>query len=286
VKQDILKKISDAESKWLEKLMLFLKDLFKDTFLPSHDQTHHLRVWKSAKEILLEIAELQIPLSYEFVEAVLLATLFHDTGIVETRGIEHGPKGKKFYLKYIAANCKKEPAMHAKIARAIEMHDQKAENLFVPFHWDNPPDLLTVVSIADDMDALGIIGIYRYAEIYQHRSVPLKSLGIVLLENVSVRYNNFSKASTLIPSLLKKAKPKYQEIISFYDNYNQQLLTETDPLMVYSGHIGIINYIRNFSVIGKIDPTDFPTTLENFTVGKYVRDFFNKLKQELDTANR
>ena len=172
--------------------------------------------------------------------------------------------------------------MHSKIASAIELHDQKTESFFIPFHWDKTPDLLTLVSIADDMDAMGTIGIYRYAEIYLHRSIPMKSLGMILLENVATRYNNFSKASSLIPSLLKKTKPKYQEITSFYDNYNQQLLMETDPLKVFNGHIGIINYIRNFSVVGKIHPSDFPKALDNFEVGKYVLDFFNKLEEQLE----
>lgn len=286
MKQEINRKISEAENQWLEKLKTFLDEIYIDTFLPSHDQTHHLRTWKAAKEILLEIAEFNDSIPADFVEAVLLASLFHDTGITQTRGLEHGLKGKKIYLKYIDENCKKPPAMHAKIARAIEMHDQKTENLFTPFHWDKTPDLLTLVSIADDMDALGTIGIYRFAEIYLHRGTSLKSLGMVLLDNVSTRYNNFSKATSLIPSLVKKAKPKYQEIITFYDNYNQQLLTQTDPVKVYSGHIGIVNYIRNFSVIGKINPADFPSALDNFIVGKFVSDYFINLKEQLERGNK
>ncbi len=281
MRKSIEKYILTAEDAWLEKVSSFVKDIFKATYLPSHDHTHHLRTWKAAKLIIREISEFNVSISEEFVEAALLATLFHDTGISETRGIEHGPKGKKIYLKYIAENCPEEPAMHQQIASAIEKHDQKTENIFVPFHLDKPPDLLTVVSIADDMDAMGCIGIYRYAEIYLHRGTPLKSLGMTLLENISIRYNNFSKASTLVPSLIKNTKPKFQEILNFYDNYNQQLLTDDDPLQVYTGHIGIINYIRNFSVIGKIHPLEFTAALENFEVGKYVLDFFTKLEEEL-----
>lgn len=285
VKQDVLKKIALAEDQWLDTLKLFLEDHYKNTFLPSHDATHHLRTWKAAKEILLEIAEFSAKLSPDFIEAVLLASLFHDTGIIETPGIKHGEKGKSIYLKYIAENCEKEPSLHKKIASVIEKHDQKTENLFVPFYREKTPDLLTVVSIADDMDALGTIGIYRYAEIYLHRNIPLTSMGMVLLENVSTRYNHFSRASSLIPSLLKKTLPKYQEIISFYDNFNQQLLTESDPLEVFSGHIGVVNYIRNFSVIGKVHPLDIPAALENFRVGKFVQDYFLKLKNELEKTS-
>lgn len=282
MKKDVIRRIEEAEDQWLEKLKLFLQDLFNKTFLPSHDYSHHLRTWKAAKNILLEIAEFNALLSPDFIEAVLLASLFHDTGITETKGFKHGEKGEKIYLKYIEENCDKEPAMHLKIASVIEMHDQKTTNFFIPFHWDKTPDLLTLVSIADDMDALGTIGIYRYAEIYLHRNIPLKSLGMVLLDNVSTRYNNFSKASSLIPSLLKRTKPEYQEIISFYDNFNQQLLAVTDPLKEFSGHIGIVNYIRNFSVVGEIHPSDFLPALENFEVSKYVMDYFTKLKEELE----
>ncbi len=282
----INQKILNAEKNWLEELKLFLQELFSETFLPSHDHTHHIRTWNNAKIILREISEFNVSLSQDFVNAVILSSMFHDTGIIETRGIAHGRKSKSIYLKYIAENCDVPPAMHDKIAHAIEYHDQKTLNLFVPFHWNKPPDLLTVMSIADDMDAMGIIGIYRYAEIYLHRSTPLKSLGMVLMENVSVRYNNFSKACTLFPSLINKTKPLYQEIITFYDNYNQQILAETNPLKVYSGHIGIINYIRNFSIIGKINPMDFNQSLENFQLGKYVSDFFEKLETQLAIENK
>lgn len=273
--------ILSVEEAWLEDVTSFVKDLFKDIYLPSHDHSHHLRTWKASKLIMREIAVFNVSITEEFVEAALLASLFHDTGISETRGIAHGTKGKNIYLKFITENHPGEPAMHQQIARAIEMHDQKTESIFIPFHWDRPPDLLTMISIADDMDAMGTIGIYRYAEIYLHRGTPLKSLGMTLLENISIRYNNFSKASTLVPSLINKTKPKFQEILNFYDSYNQQLLTDDDPLQVYSGHIGIINYIRNFSVIGKIHPMEFMSALENFQVGKYVLDFFAKLEEEL-----
>lgn len=280
----IEKHILTAEEAWLDKASSFVEELFKDVFLPSHDHTHHLRTWQAAKLILREIAVFNVSISKEFVEAVLLASLFHDTGISETRGILHGQIGKHFYHRFIAENGLEEPAWHAQISYAIEMHDQKTENLFVPFHWNQAPDLLTVVSIADDMDALGIIGIYRYAEIYLHRGTALKSLGITVLENVSIRFNHLSKASTLVPSLVNKSKIKYQEILNFFDNYNQQLLAEEDPNLVFSGHIGIVNYIRDFSVIGEIHPLDFKRSLENFQTGKYVLDYFAKLEKELRLA--
>lgn len=272
--------IARTEEKWLKDVAAFVKDLFKDTFLPSHDHSHHMRTWETAKLIIREIAEFNVLITEQFVEAALLASLFHDTGITETRGIQHGTKGMNIYVKFISDYGTK-PEMHQQIAHAIEMHDQKTKSQFIPFHWDKAPDLLTLISIADDMDAFGIIGVYRFAEIYLHRGIPLKSLGVTLLENVSIRYNNFSKASTLVPSLIKIAKPRYQEILNFYDKYNQQLLTEEDPHKVYSGHIGIINYIRNFSVIGKIHPRDFLDSLQNFQVSKYVLDFFKKLESEL-----
>lgn len=284
--QEFADRISRAEEAWLDTLMRFLQEYFKDTFLPSHDHTHHLRTWKNAKLILGELSEFNQMISDELVEAVLIASLFHDCGIVETRGTEHGKKSKEVYLGYISGEASAEPAMHRQIARAIELHDMKTKNQFVPFHWNKPPDLLTVVSMADDMDALGTIGVYRYAEIYLHREVPMKSLGMVLLENVSTRFNNFVKAAGLVPSLIKRCKATYQEIISFYDSYNQQLLAEEDPYTVFSGHIGVVNYIRNFSVIGRILPQDFPEALDNFTAGKFVIDFFNKLEKDLLEGNR
>ena len=54
-------------------------------------------------------------------------------------------------------------------------------------------DLLNILSVADDLDAFGYTGIYRYSEIYLTRGISPKEIGNLIRENASRRYHNFEK---------------------------------------------------------------------------------------------
>ncbi|MDA3821696.1 MAG: HD domain-containing protein [Bacteroidales bacterium] len=269
--------IQTAEEKWLEKSKQFVEKQFETVFLPSHDLIHHLRTWKHAKYILRELSELNSAINLSIVEATLLASIFHDTGMVHTRSPEHGLESKKIYQEFINKEGTELPEYQNEILRAIEYHDNKEEFVYVAIEINAPPDILTIISISDDIDALGTIGIYRYVEIYLHRHTSMRSLGIKVLKNVSFRFNHLVKASYLLPSFVNHMKILYKEIINFFDHYNQQILIESEPETTFSGHIGIVNYIRQFCVEGKIKPEDFFDSLSNFQVGNSVLTFFKDL---------
>ena len=285
VKEKTANIIQDAEKKWLEKSIQFVSQQFNAVFLPSHDVTHHLRTWKNAKAILTELSELNNAVDYSIVEAVLLATMFHDTGMVVSRNPDHGSFSKKSYLEFIHQQGTELPVLQNEILRAIELHDLKDQYVYIPFTYNNPPDILTVTSISDDLDALGVIGIYRYAEIYLHRRISHQSLGIQILKNVSVRFNHLIKASSLLPELVNQNNKQYHEIINFFDEYNQQILVEEELKNIFNRHLGVINYIRQFSVEGKISPDDFLDVLNNFTVGTFVLSYFKNLENAINETN-
>ncbi len=273
--------IDRVEENWREPLITHTRNLFSDTFLPSHDLNHHLRTWDIAKYLLKELGTYNNQLTAEFVEGAMIAIFFHDVGMTKTRSSRHGNRSRELYEEWIAAGNHPKPARHLAITRAIELHDRKEEVFFVEFPLYEEPDLLTLVNVADDLDALGIVGIYRYAEIYLHRHVSIPTLGIRVLENVSLRFNTFSKVTALFPAMKNACQPGYREIITFYDRYNQQVLAETDPSDCFSGHLGVINYIRQFSVQGTTRPVDFPQQLETIRAGKFVMDYFEELKKNL-----
>lgn len=78
--------IQHIEKKWLGHLQGHCKELFAKTHLPSHDHTHHTRVWGYFKQLQNEIPAL----SREETEAMIFAVFFHDTGMVINPGPEHG----------------------------------------------------------------------------------------------------------------------------------------------------------------------------------------------------
>ncbi len=274
--------IKAAEKIWLEAAISYLAKHFEPIFLPSHDLSHHLRVWRISKMILKEIAVQNQHIDQDLAGAVMLASLFHDAGMVVTRKPEHGAESTVVYKDFICRGNVPKPTLDDHILEAIEFHDRKEEFFYQPFTFEDIPDVQTIISIADDIDALGTIGIYRYAEIYMVRDISAHSLGIRILENVTSRYNNFVKACSLFPALIERTKDKYREIVNFFDLYNQQLLLEPVPEEVTSGPIGVTNLIKEFSVNGKIRPENFPENLSEHEPPGFVADFFNKLAECLD----
>ena len=69
------------------------KALFPDNLLPSHDHTHHMRVWNLCKVLLNEIATFNSRMDQSLVEGVLIAAFFHDLGMATSTREDHGKRG-------------------------------------------------------------------------------------------------------------------------------------------------------------------------------------------------
>ena len=276
--------IEDAEKNWQELLQAYTKEIFSGTFLPSHDHTHHSRVWNIGKTLLEQIGTFNKYLDPGLVEGLLIASMFHDLGMVVTREKEHGRISREMCEDFFRQRKLKKPERYKDLLDAIERHDIKDERVYFDIDPGERPDLLTLLSLADDLEALGNIGIYRYAEIYLVRGMNLSELGIQILGNVSIRFNHISKSCALCPEILRDYRPQYAALVSFFDRYNQQLLVETDPALVRSGYIGIVNTIRRLSVEGTTRPEDFPAEVEQGDPPKLMLDFFTELTEDLQNA--
>ena len=90
MEQEIKLWIDQAETTWLEVLYKHAKALFQNGSLPSHDHTHHLRVWNLCKSLLTEIASFNSRMDYELVYGILIAAFFHDLGMVFSTREDHG----------------------------------------------------------------------------------------------------------------------------------------------------------------------------------------------------
>ena len=282
VNEQIHNWIGDVEKKWLDRLHQYAKDLFSRVFLPSHDHTHHLRVWNISKNLMHQIASQNTYLNPSFVEAMMIAVYFHDLGMVVNRKKEHGRISRTICAEYFSKNFIERPGRFDEILEAIEMHDRKGEKIYHEIPINSPPKLFSLLSIADDLDAMGVIGIYRYAEVYLHRGIDLNTLGTKILGNVSMRFENITKTCRLFPGIIVNIRHGFAEIVSFYDKFNQQLLLESVPEKVFSGQLGVINYIRNLSVQDKIRPEDYLKEIKKSAHTVMVTDYFDRLKNALE----
>jgi len=274
--------IRESEAAWLELLREHVSGIFAGTFLPSHDQTHHARVWRHGKMVLGELAGTGVAVDRSLAEGVLVASWFHDAGMAVDRGMVHGTLGKEMCQAFFSGQELSRPAAYDEILAAIEFHDRKGRDGRPGITPGRTPGIQEVLSVADDLDALGTIGIYRYTEIYLLRGIPVQKLGTSVLENAYNRYRNMAMSCSMLPTLSAIIRDRYERLSSFFNCFNQQLLTVHSPGEVWSGHLGVVNQIRRLSVQGKVRPEDFPLSLGDPPAGSTVITFFNKLKNELE----
>jgi len=260
------------------------EDLFSSTFLPSHDHTHHRRVWNICRNLLGEIAILNHQMDQSLVEGVLIAAYFHDLGMVRSTREDHGVLGREICEAYFKKNKTAPPARFDEVLVAIEKHDIKEEKIYSGIQPDVPPGILDILSISDDLEAMGIIGIYRYIEIYIKRDINLRNLGIRVLGNATARFKNISESCNNCPILIREYQQHYSVLVSFFDNYNQQLLMEPKAEDVFYGHMGVVNYIRTLSVEGHTGPENFLRKIGINNAGSIVTNYFTALNNELDQA--
>ncbi|MCP4310270.1 MAG: hypothetical protein GY790_03320, partial [Bacteroidetes bacterium] len=106
----ITERIAAAEEKWLALVRPFTSKLFSETFIPSHDQAHHQRVWNICKKLLHELESLSSIAGPELVEGLLLAAWFHDIGMARDTGERHGVMGREIFEEFIRKAPSVEPA--------------------------------------------------------------------------------------------------------------------------------------------------------------------------------
>ncbi|MCK5692768.1 MAG: HD domain-containing protein, partial [Bacteroidales bacterium] len=236
--------IDRAEETWLDALYDHAKALFQKSPLPSHDHTHHMRVWNLSKSLLREIATFNSRIDQSLVEGVLIATFFHDLGMATSTREDHGRLGSECCMSWFRDRGRTKPERFEEITRAIELHDRKDLQMYKSFSPDTAPEILGILSVADDLEALGIIGIFRYTEIYLERNIPLEELGTRILANVLTRFEHLSDGCRLCDRMLEKYRQQYDELWLFFQEYNIQLKAVSQVDAVSSGPLGVINYIR------------------------------------------
>jgi HD superfamily phosphodiesterase len=246
--------IRQTELKWLPPLQEQCSSLFRDTFLPSHDREHHGRVWRNCTLLLREAGGFNPYITKDIIEGLIVAAWFHDTGMSLDTGPSHGKYSRSFCEDFFRRDRSVPPAQLGEALEAIEYHDSKEKMVYRILTAEKAPGILELLSVADDMDAFGTTGIYRYVEIYLHRGIPVRELGTGVLQNARFRYLNVTRCCELCTSVRKKLHREFMIIRDFFDLYNQQLAIDPDPENCSVGHLGIVNHIRKHCIGDHVPP--------------------------------
>lgn len=214
-----LQQLATAEKKYLDRFYDSCKAIFSGRHIPSHDHTHHVRVWAYAKQLLSHAVVQGHSFSDDFIEALLAAALFHDIGLSRITDERHGPEGAELFKQYIAENDDIQLPLLDEVVEAIRIHDLKS-----PSSLNEAFDLASILSLCDNLDAFGYIGAYRYAEIYLIRGVGAGEVASRSLSNIEKRFRSFELHYAQLPEFYNEQKGRYLQACSIFKD--KQAMTE------------------------------------------------------------
>ena len=273
------KLLYNVEKKWLHELFRFCSIQFQQTHLPSHDQYHHFRVWHFARELMHELAALKYIITPELAESVILSVFLHDTGMSRSLGESHGKESVKLFKEFLSS-ITKEPTINLdRIFNAIENHDNK-NYILESFHqaFSEEHELLSILNISDDLDAFGYIGIYRYAEIYLLRGIPLDSLADEVIRNVDKRFLNIETTLHKMVSFTESHRKRFETTRRFYSDMSEGYYKFTGKTR--SGPSGVIDLISK-EIISNKKGIDYTIQLVEQNIDdEYIKNYFSKFKEE------
>jgi hypothetical protein len=226
--------VESAEIQLKKQLEEFFIRNYNEDSLPSHGIDHHRRVWKNALELLLLLSEKNKVEDESLPQKLIIACYLHDIGMSVERGVMHGKHSRNLCKQFLSENNLEAPE-YSEVLAAIENHDDK-EYRTAGIRYD----LLTILSVADDLDAFGFAGVFRYAEIYLARGINPHDIGTKILENAAIRFGNFEKKFAFSPDLIQKQKQRYDILTTFYYNYNSVVFEYRFSAKDPKGYCGVI----------------------------------------------
>lgn len=227
--------------------------------MPSHDHTHHLRVWVYCKRLLKYASQYGHSFSDDFIEALLAAALFHDIGLSHITDERHGPEGAKLFKTHIAPNLDIQFNLFNEVVEAIQMHDLKS-----PSSLNEAFDLASILTICDNLDAFGYIGAYRYAEIYLIRGIASDEISPRSLSNIEKRFSGFEL--------------HYAQLFEFYEEQKQRYLQACSVFKDEQFMAEMVEAILQLSIMER---KDIPEIVQAYCK-KSNHSFWYQLREELN----
>lgn len=273
---NLIHSVESAEIQFRQILEDFFITIYDERSLSSHGIDHHRRVWKYAKELLHFKFDTNSELSFQFISKLIIACYLHDIGMSVDNGIRHGKHSKNLCKDFLSKNnlSRKE---YEDLLETIENHDRKEYTGDIEVN-----ELLTILSVADDLDAFGFSGIYRYSEIYLIRGIKPEIIGEMVIQNAAKRFAHFEKNFGLNNPMVQKHRDRYDILIRFFTEYNKQAPYYCFDCQKPLGFCGVIELfiemIKNKKVLNEIFPEQ-----EKYPEDHIIQWFFNGLKTEMES---
>ena len=282
--KNLSQQIKKVENKWQNILYRFCLEKFKQVNIPSHDHLHHYRVWLFARKLFHELQEQKIKINDNDIEKAIIAIFFHDIGLTFNPDQNHGKKSREICELFIKENKEKNIIGQGEILDAIDKHDDKKYK-GITYRKEFNISVLSTLSICDDLDAFGYIGVLRYAEIYIIRNIPVINLAKNVLKNLESRYANFISICSGLDEFLTEQTKRYYLTKDFYNNLEDHLkYNKYSPDIIY-GPTGVINYFIKYVINKNLPLLKMADHVLTLSRDKYIYRFFSLLKEEIESFN-
>jgi hypothetical protein len=271
---DLTQTIKSAEIQYKQILEEFFMSVYNENKLSSHGIDHHRRVWNYSREFLKLIPFKDNEQMLQLTANLIIACYMHDIGMSVDHGIKHGKLSRDLCIQFLKRNNLQEKN-YLDALEAIEFHDNKDYSGKVSMN-----ELLTILSVADDLDAFGLTGVFRYIEINLAREIELDRIGYMIRENAQKRYDNFIKTFGSVDELVVKHWERYYILDMFFSKYNEQLPTYHFGTNLPTGFCGVVEIIK-FIMNNNLQLKDFYTEPERYTKDPLIKWFLVELEKEI-----
>ena len=268
-------KIRSAEINYRHILEDYFTAVWGETILYSHNIDHHRRVWYYAKELLGEISAAGEDIDPGLPGKLLIASYLHDLGMSIDPGIRHGRLSRELGKSFLKTNNLHE-SEYFDVLNVIEHHDDKEYKT----SGSTNNQLHRILSAADDLDAFGYVGIYRYFEIYLVRGIQPEIVGYEIRENALKRYRNLVATFGNYVGLIERHRKRFLLLDDFLTKYNRQI--EDFPFNQKNSldYVNIIDFIT-WMIHDKIPPCKIESEYYGFSSDEAINNFIEQLSSEL-----
>lgn len=278
----LLEKINSSEQKWLRPLYKHSKSLFEKTHLPSHDAEHHLRVWLHCRGLMIELHKAGIKSTHDNVDKAIIACFFHDAGLTQDIGEQHGFLGRKICEEYFKDDPYFQSHDMNDVLQAIELHDDKSKKGVAEATPYTMKTIVKLISASDDLDALGYIGVFRYIEIYLKRGVPDNEIPKKVITNLRNRFSNFLNTYSDLQKFTEKQKLRFKETYDFFTELDSQMAHITATT---NNQLEVFNILKENLVVNKQGINETIENVLSTTIKDYSLWYFSKLRNELEVTS-
>jgi HD superfamily phosphodiesterase len=215
---NLAQSIESAEEKYRQILEEFFKEKWGETHFFSHDIDHHRRVWQYAKELLEEISSEGENVIPKLPLELMIACYLHDVGMSIDPEVRHGIHSRDLCKCFLFRNNLSESDF-SDVLDAVEHHDDKNYQT----QGFNNNEILKILAVADDLDAFGYIGIYRYLEIYIARGIRPEVIGPEIRKNALKRFQNFELNFGDFQELIERQRKRFLILDDFFAGYDNEV---------------------------------------------------------------